>query len=137
MANSLGVPAVTRIASDPAGANGSGILKGRAVVNGPGRNEVSLSADGSGTCAGVAIGSRKHGQDIPIQSEGFADVESFGAVGVGVPVFVSDAEGRVGAAALGADATPASGQGLRLGTSTSATDAQGERLTVDLSARGA
>lgn len=120
--NDLGIPQITRIVYDPNGADGDGVLKGRAVVYGPEANQVSVGD--TGTAAGVALGSRKHGGDVPIQSEGFAEVESAGAVSVGAPVYVG-ADGRVGASGT-----------ARLGTATSASDGAGERLTVDLSSRG-
>lgn len=119
-ANSLGVPAITRVVSDE---GGDGVQKGRAYLYGPERNQVQKGADGF--VAGVALFSARHGQPASIQTEGFAEVESSAAVAVGAPVFVQ-ADGRCGASGT-----------ARLGNATSATDGEGERLSVDLSTKNA
>lgn len=133
--NDLGIPQLTRIYIDPAGETGAGLKEGLAVVHGPAAGQCTLSATGAGRALGVARYSAKHNDAATIQTEGFAEVESAGAVAVGAEVFIADAGGRVGAAALGSAATTPSGQGLKLGVATSATDAAGERLSVDLASR--
>lgn len=118
--NSLGIPAITRIVSDP---EGDGVKKGRAYLYGPERNQVQKGADGF--VAGVALFSARHGQPASLQTEGFAEVESSAAIAVGDPVYVQ-ADGRCGASGS-----------AKLGNATSATDGEGESLNVDLSTKNA
>lgn len=121
--NDLGIPQITRMMHDP---GGTGVLSGRALLHGPGRNQAQKGQ--VGYCEGVTHYNRKHGQDNAIQTEGFAVVESAGAVAINAAVYINDAEGRVGSTV----GTPAN---ARVGTAMSATAAAGERLKVDLSRR--
>lgn len=116
--NDLGIPQFTLVVEDP---SGDGFIKGRAYLFGPEDGKAQKGADG--LVAGVCRHGARHGQPAAIQTEGFAEVESSGAVAYGAEVFVA-ADGRCGATGTS-----------KLGNSVSATDAEGERLSVDLSTK--
>lgn len=116
--NDMGVSAVSLVVNDP---DGDGFIKGRAYLLGPEAGQAQKGA--SGLAAGVCRHGAKHGQPATIQTEGFAEVESGGAVAYGADVFVA-ADGRGSASGT-----------AKLGNATSAVDGEGERLTVDLSTK--
>lgn len=116
--NDLGIASKSFVVNDP---SGDGFLKGRAYLAGPNEGEAQKGADGF--VLGVCRKGAKNGQPASIQTEGFAEVESGGAVANGAEVFL-DADNRGAAAGT-----------AKLGNAVSAVDAAGERLTVDLSTK--
>lgn len=116
--NDLGIPFYTLMVEDPAG---DGFVFGRAYLFGPEVGQAQKGADGH--VAGICEYGAKHGGDASFRGYGFGVAESFEAVPLGVPVFVA-ADGRVGTTGS-----------AHLGHSVSACDAEGQKLSVDLSTK--
>lgn len=117
--NDLGIAFISLVVEDP---DGDGCLNGRAYLFGPDAGQVQKGS--AGHVVGVCEYSAPHGGTASFRLEGFGVVETSGAVAIGSEVFV-EADGRVGTTATTA----------KLGTALSATDAAGEKLSVDLSTK--
>jgi len=91
MRNDLGIPAVTRRVNQA-----GGVANRRVLVRGPGAFEVQNPAGANaGNLAGVTIDKADTGKGVPLQQDGYAEIEAAGVIAVGSRVNVADNVGRI------------------------------------------